>query len=193
MELIVARPMPVPSEPVGIHEYIEVASTRDTEFLDITDSLEMLVARAGIGVGYLNVQVLHTTTSLVVNEAEPLLFRDFARTLDGVAPLKASYEHDRFERRTVNLTPGERVNGHAHCRALVLNSSVCLNIADSRLVKGRWQRVFMVELDGPQTRTLSAVLVGRPAAAAAVRRRTSQTESRFREALGPSTSLGTGR
>jgi thiamine phosphate synthase YjbQ (UPF0047 family) len=43
---------------------------------------------------------------------------------------------------------------------LLLPSSVSLNVADGRLVLGRWQRVFLVELDGPREREISALLLG---------------------------------
>jgi secondary thiamine-phosphate synthase enzyme len=60
----------------------------------------------------------------------------------------------------VNLTPDERRNGHAHCRALLLGSSVAVNVANGRLQLGRWQRVFLVELDGPRTREVSVLVIG---------------------------------
>ncbi len=167
----------------GFHELIHVTTTRDTEFVDLTDRLASLVARSGLAVGFLNLQALHTTTGIVVNEHEPLLLSDFAATLELLAPRRAPYEHDRFDRRTVNLTPDERVNGHAHCRALVLGASVCLNVADHRLILGRWQRVFLAELDGPRERTLSAVLIGHASQGPAACTRTSWIESRFSEAL----------
>jgi len=184
MQLIASRPRPSQTGQAGCHDLIEIATARDIEFIDLTDRLEAVVARSGIDLGFLNLQVLHTTAALVLNEAEPLLLRDFEGTLDGIAPRNRSYEHDQFDRRTVNLTPAERVNGHAHCRALVLNATLSLNIVDFRIVRGQWQRVFLVELDGPQARTVSALVIGRQAGARAAGARPSPTERRFREALG---------
>jgi secondary thiamine-phosphate synthase enzyme len=60
----------------------------------------------------------------------------------------------------VNLVEEERPNGHAHCRALLLPSSACLNVTEGRLQLGRWQRVFLVELDGPRERSVSVLLFG---------------------------------
>jgi thiamine phosphate synthase YjbQ (UPF0047 family) len=62
--------------------------------------------------------------------------------------------------RTVNLAPGERPNGYAHCRALMLSPSALLNLADGRLQLGCWQRVFLVELDGPRVREVSVLVLG---------------------------------
>lgn len=142
------------------HTRLQIATRQPTEFIDLTDRLQLLVADAGIGVGFLNVQTLHTTTAVVVNEHEPLLLNDFQAMLEAGAPLDARYRHDDFALRTVNLTVDERPNGHAHCRALGLPTSVGLNIAGGQLVLGRWQRVFFVELDGSRERELSVLIFG---------------------------------
>ena len=139
---------------------IHVTTTQPTEFVDLTDRLERLVADAGFRFGILNVQTLHTTTAVVVNEHEPLLLADFQVLLEAAAPGDGRYRHDDTSVRTVNMTDAERPNGHAHCRALLLPSSACLNVAQGRLRLGQWQRVFFVELDGPRERDLSVLIVG---------------------------------
>lgn len=142
------------------HTSIRVTTRHPTEFIDLTDRLEKLVAAVGVGSGILNVQTLHTTTAIVVNEHEPLLLADFRRLLESAAPVDLPYRHDDTAARTVNVTAGERPNGHAHCRALLLPSSVSLNVANGRLLLGKWQRVFFVELDGPREREISVLLLG---------------------------------
>ena len=142
------------------HTKIRIATERPTEFIDLTDRLESLVARTGIRFGFVNVQTLHTTTGIVVNEREPLLLADFATVLEKAAPRGVAYRHDDLSARTVNVTPDERINGHAHCRALLLGSSACLNVTEGHLVLGTWQRVFLVELDGPRLREISVLILG---------------------------------
>jgi secondary thiamine-phosphate synthase enzyme len=142
------------------HTRISVATAHPTQFVDLTDRLERLVAEAGLLSGVLNVQTLHTTTGVVVNEHEPLLLTDFEALLEATAPFDRRYRHDDASVRTVNLTVGERPNGHAHCRALLLPASVCLNVAGGRIVLGQWQRVFFVELDGPRERQISVLAAG---------------------------------
>jgi secondary thiamine-phosphate synthase enzyme len=138
----------------------QILSDRTTQFIDITDRLLQLVAHSRIHTGTVNVQTLHTTTGIVVNEHEPLLLADFEELLSELAPASRTYRHDDVRRRTVNLTARERVNGHAHCRALCLPTSVTLNVVGGRLQLGTWQRVFFVELDGPQERSITIVLNG---------------------------------
>jgi len=142
------------------HTKIRITTERPTEFIDLTDRLRELVAEAGIRFGFVNIQTLHTTTAIVVNECEPLLLVDFSTLLQHIAPRDASYRHDDVTARTVNLTADERNNGHAHCHALLLAPSACLNVIDGRLLLGRWQRVFMAELDGPRAREVSVLIVG---------------------------------
>jgi len=146
--------------PVCRHHHIRITTDRPTEFVDLTDTIQAFVAESGVISGMVNVQTLHTTAAIVVNEHEPLLLTDFTSLLERAAPVDRPYRHDDLTRRTVNLTLGERINGHAHCRALLLSPSACLNVVGSRLQLGRWQRVFLAELDGPQVRDLSLVIVG---------------------------------
>jgi secondary thiamine-phosphate synthase enzyme len=142
------------------HTTIELRSAAPVEFIDITDRLQAVVARAGIGCGLLHLQTRHTTTGIVVNEHEPLLLEDMRELLDRIAPAGQRYRHDDLSRRTVNLVPDERRNGHAHGQALVLRASESLHIVNGALWLGRWQRVFFVELDGPQRREMGALLMG---------------------------------
>jgi len=130
-----------------------------TEFVDITDQLRQEVRRAGMRMGRLHLQSLHTTLGLAVNENEPLLLRDFANMLERFAPVGAGYEHDDFARR-VNVALDEPVNGHAHVRQLLLTGFATLLVEEGDLVLGRWQSIFAVELDGPRHRELALQLDG---------------------------------
>ena len=101
--------------------HFAIATRCPTEFIDLTDRLSALVAVAGLRSGVVNVQTLHTTTAIVVNEHEPLLLDDFAAAARARrAARRSPIAHDDLDRRTVNLAEAERPNGHAHCRALLL-------------------------------------------------------------------------
>ncbi len=134
-------------------------TTHATEFVDITDRLREEVRRAGLRMGRLHLQSLHTTVGLAINENEPLLLRDFERLLERLAPAGAGYQHDDFARR-FDVGLDEPVNGHAHCRQLLLTGFMTLLVEDGDLVVGRWQSVFAVELDGPRHRELALQLDG---------------------------------
>jgi secondary thiamine-phosphate synthase enzyme len=106
-----------------------------------------------------NIQTRHTTTGLLVNEHEPLLLEDLTRFLERLAPRDTRYAHDELHRRT-GVPPDERPNGHSHAKASLLRTAETLNVVGARLQLGRWQRVLLVELDGPRSREVSLVALG---------------------------------
>ena len=142
------------------HTTIRIDTEHPTQFVDLTSDLEAFVAASGVQSGLLNVQSLHTTAAIVVNEHEPLLLMDLSGLLERLAPVDGVYHHDNITLRTVNCVLAEPPNGHSHCRALLLGSAAALNVVNGKLHLGRWQRVFLVELDGPRTRDISLLLLG---------------------------------
>jgi len=130
-----------------------------TEFVDVTKLVSQEVSRSGLRTGRIHLQSMHTTLGLAINENEPLLLRDFQKLLERLAPGDAGYEHDDFARR-YEISVDEPVNGHAHCRQLLLTGFATLLVEEGQLVLGRWQSVFAVELDGPRHRELAMQLDG---------------------------------
>ena len=124
-----------------------VESTTAPEFVDITDrvvdSLKESQVRNGIAVVFSR----HTTAAIAIQEHEPLLLNDMATLLEGLSPHSARYGHNDFSIRTVHMHEDECPNGHSHCQHLVLGSSETVPVVDGSLALGRWQRIFMVELD----------------------------------------------
>ena len=83
--------------PICHHGRIRLTTGQAIEFIDLTVRIEALVAEAGIHAGLVNVQSLHTTTAIVINEYEPLLLVDFGDLLARTAPTHAPYRHNRSE------------------------------------------------------------------------------------------------
>ena len=63
------------------------------QFIDITDEVRAIVERSGVHNGQVTVFSRHTTAAVIVNEHEPLLLNDMARTLSRLAPAGDYYEH----------------------------------------------------------------------------------------------------
>jgi secondary thiamine-phosphate synthase enzyme len=141
------------------HNLIRLHTRECLQFIDITSEVKEIVIRAGVRNGLVNVQTKHTTTAIIVNENEPLLHEDLKQLLEQLAPCSAEYQHNDFSRRT-DIPPDEPANGHSHCKALFLPMSVCVNIADGQLQLGRWQRIFLVELDEARERSVSVMVIG---------------------------------
>jgi secondary thiamine-phosphate synthase enzyme len=147
------------SESFGFEAELRLETPESFAFLDLTEEVALKVAASGVRTGVAHVHTSHTTTALVLNENEPLLLLDLRKTLERLAPDGAGYFHDDIARR--GARPDEPKNGAAHCRALLLPSSQCLPVRHGRLTLGRWQSLFLVELDGPRRRTLHLSVTGR--------------------------------
>jgi secondary thiamine-phosphate synthase enzyme len=151
------NPFPLPETEPGAgfacwSESIELVTTTAPEFIDLTERVESIVARSPVTDGVAVVFSRHTTAAITLNELEPLLLEDMCEFLDRTAPRAHSYRHNDFDIRTVNMTPDESPNGHAHCLQLFLGVSQTIPIRDGQLMLGQWQRIFMVELDGSRPR-----------------------------------------
>ena len=115
---------------------------------------------SGVDTGVVNVQTTHTTTAVIVNEAEPLLLDDFRDLLERAASRADVYRHDDLARRH-DVPADEPRNGHAHCRALLLPTSALpqrRRRAARRSADG--SACSCVELDGPRPREVSVVVMG---------------------------------
>lgn len=141
------------TEPPFRTEAIHFSTTAANEFWDLTSWVRSAVTRSGVRSGQVTIHTPHTTTSIVVNEAESGFLNDFRRMIDGIVPKRAYYEHDDHDLRTENLQEDEYINGHAHCRALLVGqASVTVPVVDRNVLLGKWQRVMFVELDQARPR-----------------------------------------
>lgn len=139
---------------------LKLGTKATLDFIDITDEVLSAIKNHDIKNGIINIQSLHTTMAILVNEAEPLLIGDMKKMLQRLAPENIEYDHDNFEIRTVNMCDDECRNGHSHCKALFLSPSQILNIVDSKIQFGRWQRIFAIELDRARPRQIALQIIG---------------------------------
>ena len=142
------------------NELLVVETGKAPHFIDITERVVEVVRGSGISDGQVLVFSRHTTAAVRVQEAEPLLLDDMVDCLERLAPEAIAYRHNDFRIRTVNMTPNESPNGHSHCRHLFLGASETLPVVDGSLALGRWQRLFLIELDHPRTREVHVQVLG---------------------------------
>jgi len=133
-------------------EILKHTASGAPEFIDITQEVKDVLARSEIREGSVLVFTRHTTAAIEINEDEPLLMEDLKQFLLRIAPRDGNYKHNDFFIRTANMTEDECPNGHAHCQHLFLGTSETIPVVDSELLLGRWQRIFLIELDRPRER-----------------------------------------
>ena len=142
------------------HKTLEFQTKEELDFIDLTDEVEKFIIESQVKNGLVNIQTLHTTALLFLNENEPLLLEDFKNHLQNLSPKASNYNHNDFSRRTVNVCEDECKNGHSHCLALHFPSNLTLNIIDGKMQLGQWQRIFLVELDKPRQRKIQIQTIG---------------------------------
>ena len=102
--------------------------------------------------GILNINILHTSASLTVQEnASMNVLSDIKTFLSGLAPEYANYLHD--------------VEGPddmpAHLKTLMTNTNLTISVASSKLILGVWQGIYLCEWRKyGQTRSITVHLLG---------------------------------
>jgi secondary thiamine-phosphate synthase enzyme len=132
-------------------EIFTIATRQPTQSIDISDEVSEIVARSGVASGLCHVMVLHSTAAIVVNEThDPNIGVDIIDALGGAVPHHRDWLHDRIDD-----------NAHAHIKAAILGPSELIPVDRGALVLGTWQRVMLLEFDGPRKRRISLqVLAG---------------------------------
>jgi len=126
-----------------------VKTSRKIERLDVTKRVqEKLDALAGADrAGAVLVSTPHTTAAIVIGEAcDPDVTGDVERALGAWVP-DVRFEH------------GEG-NSPAHFLSEAIGNARLVPLEKGKLVLGRWQGIFLIELDGPRERTVRVAAVG---------------------------------
>jgi secondary thiamine-phosphate synthase enzyme len=118
---------------------VEVVTERGVEARDITQ----LVQRAARVVdGVVWVSCPHTTTAVLVNEADEDLLRDLERMARTLLDPLEPFSHARRG----------NPNASAHLMAALLGGECLVRVSGGELALGPHQRVLLLELDGPKSR-----------------------------------------
>ncbi len=117
---------------------LKTSGKRDV--VDITERVAKAIERRN-GSACL-VFVPHTTAAVTVNEYEPNIKQDYVDFFERLAP-EGNYRHNKIDD-----------NAQAHLVSALLNASVVIPVYKGKLMLGTWQRVLVVEGDGPRNRTV---------------------------------------
>jgi len=122
------------------------------ELVDITDKVESIVAKSGIRNGLCLVYAPHATAAIIANENEHGLINDILDYIRENFPPEKPWRHNMIDD-----------NAHAHIASAMIGSSRIFPVRDGRLVRGTWQNIFFVELDGPRrSRRILVEVIGLP-------------------------------
>ncbi|RLE79901.1 MAG: YjbQ family protein [Thermoprotei archaeon] len=131
-------------------------TNRHIELLNITNDVKNFVKESGINNGQCTVFSMHTTTALLINENEPGLEEDIPSFLKKIVPYDDNYHHHHYYSKDGRMA----VNAWAHLRSILLGLSVTIPVINGELALGGRENIYLVELDGPQKRTVIIQVIG---------------------------------
>ena len=112
------------------------------QLIDITDKIERIVEEAGIKSGLIFIFVPHSTAGLLSTENESGLKQDwlniFKKIVSGI-----NFWHDKIDN-----------NADSHILSGLIGQGRTLIVEDNKIIRGTWQQIFLVELDGPKNRRI---------------------------------------
>lgn len=119
-----------------------ITTNQKDQIVDITDIVENCLREEQNINGLCSLFVAHTTCALTTADLDPGTDLDLLNALRHMLP-KLAYRHPHNPAHTPD-----------HILATLLGPSLVIPYAQRRLLLGTWQRVILVELDGPRQRTL---------------------------------------
>jgi len=120
----------------------------EKRFMDISEDIKKIIKESKIKNGFVNIFTKHTTCGIKIMENEILSLVDITNHIEKIAPDNKEYQHNRIELRQVPTN--ERVNGVSHVRMLYFPTSETIPIIDGKIAMGKWQSIFLVEMDYSQ-------------------------------------------
>ena len=112
------------------------------QVVDITDTVEGYLREEKNAGGLCSLFVAHTTCAITTADLDPGTDLDLLDTLRNLLP-KLSYRHPHDPSHTPD-----------HILSSLFGPSLVIPYARRRLLLGKWQRVILVELDGPRQRVM---------------------------------------
>ncbi len=120
-----------------------VETKKRVEVVDITDEVGEKIeknAKACL------IFVPHATAAVIINECEPNIKSDYEKFYSELA--KGEWRHNKIDN-----------NAEAHLLSSLVKPFALVPCENGKLALGAWQRVMLLELDGPRRRRISVSLL----------------------------------
>ena len=116
-----------------------INSSRKKQVIDITEILNKELPDGG---GLCNLFILHTTAALTTADLDPGTDLDMLDAFETMVP-KLKYRH-----------PHDPSHVGDHIISSLIGASLTLPFSKGELILGSWQRVVLIEFDGPRERQI---------------------------------------
>lgn len=121
---------------------LTITTKKQKEIIDITDEINRLLINQEKKSGLIFLFTLHTTCALTTADLDPGTDLDYLDAFEKIIP-KLNYRH-----------PHNPEHFPDHFLSSLIGVSLFLPFENKNLILGTWQRVVLVELDGPREREI---------------------------------------
>ncbi len=134
------------------HIHTIVINTYKKQIIEITKDIKKLVHESKVDNGLLNLSILHTSCSLMVQEnADSTVLEDIKSFLRKLVPENIDYFHN-------SEGPDDMPS---HIKSLLTQSNLTLSIKNREIILGTWQGIFLLEhRDSDRKRSIFFHLIG---------------------------------
>lgn len=119
-----------------------IETQQKRQVLDITDIINKHLQEAAIDLGICNLFLLHTTAAITTADLDPGTDLDMLDAFGELIP-RLQYRH-----------PHNPLHVKDHINSSLIGASLSLPFENKHLVLGTWQKVVLIEFDGPRSRNL---------------------------------------
>lgn len=127
---------------------ISIKTVDKRQVIDLTDQINQEIKKQNFKEGVCNLFIAHTTAALTTADLDPGTDQDYLAAFEELIP-KLNYQHPHDPSHTPD-----------HILSSLIGTSLSLPVEDGKLVLGTWQRVVLIELDGPRERNVIVSMVG---------------------------------
>jgi secondary thiamine-phosphate synthase enzyme len=131
---------------------IRIKTTKKREIVDITDTVQNVLQEAhGKASRLVNLFVMHTTAALTTADLDAGgTDQDYLDAFTNLVPKFSPSGVEGIQYRH----PHDPAHMPDHILSTLIGVSLTLPVADGQLALGTWQRVVLIELDGPRERRI---------------------------------------
>jgi secondary thiamine-phosphate synthase enzyme len=126
---------------------LTIATHKKNEVIDMTDLCDRELESWKDGNGIVHLCLLHTTAALTTADLDPGTDLDLLDAFEALVP-KLNYRHPHNPRHTPD-----------HILSALIGTSLSLPVKSGELLLGQWQRVILIEFDGPRSRQVAATFI----------------------------------
>lgn len=121
---------------------LRIETSKKDEILDITDVVQEQLLDVETNSGVCAIFTAHTTCAITTADLDPGTDLDFLDAMRQLIP-KLKFRH-----------PHNPSHAPDHILSSLIGASLTVPFKERKLLLGQWQRIILVELDGPRDRVV---------------------------------------